>query len=115
MHITSIDNCYEEDGLVQLQSTLMALNVQSSDDPIRPMIVAILPEYSDDWPRDPRLLRLNVVTVPAEDPGDVSGGLGVLMEAAAQIVGDLQKRRAEAYAKLNAEPPIQVIHVKETK
>jgi hypothetical protein len=64
MDITSIDNVSEEDGLVLLQSFLIGLSTereQNPNDPLRHLLVAILPEYGEDG----RLLRLDCLTVPA--------------------------------------------------
>lgn len=98
MDITSIDNCYEDDGLVNLTGALNALNHQLEAEPRR-QLVAILPEFREDG----RLDRLNVCTVPAEDPGALSDDEMALLSAAAGIVAKLQRDRAAAMAQI-AEP-----------
>lgn len=99
MDITSIDNCYEEDGLINLQSALAGLNRENPLDPTRRVLVAILPEYSSTG----RIDRLNVCTVSASDPGTLEPEEMALMAAAAGIIARLQRHRAEAIAKLEAE------------
>ena len=108
MDINSIDNVSEADGLVLLQSFLMQLTLaheQTPNDPTRRVLIAILPEYGEDG----RLLRLDCLTVPAEDPGALTEDDMALMTAADAIVKAEQKRRDEAYARLDAEPPISIV------
>lgn len=100
MKVISIDNCYEEDGIANLFSALSALNNQPNG-PMRDQLVAILPEY-----RDGRLDRLNVLTVPAEDPGLLTGNQMDLMTAAAEEVSRIQARRAAAQTP--SEPTVQM-------
>lgn len=112
MDITSIDNVSEEDGLVLLQSFLIGLSTErdrTPNDPLRRIIVAILPEYGEDG----RLLRLDCLTVPAEDPGALNADMADLMTAADAIVKSEQAKRAAAYARLEAKPLPTVVAIPE--
>ena len=97
MRIESIDNCYEDDGLVLVQQALTRLHA-APDGPDRPRLVAILPEYGVGG----RLDRLNVCTVPAEDPEALSEAQAGLMTAADRVVAELQAARR---ARVTAPPP----------
>jgi hypothetical protein len=102
MNIESIDNVSEEDGLILLQSFVAGLNAEyerNPNDPTRRMLIAILPEYGDDG----RLLRLDCLTVPVEDPGVLTADMADLMTAVDAIVKEEQAKRAAAYARLDAE------------
>lgn len=55
MKVTSIDNCYEDDGLVLVQQQIAKFNEPAFP---REELVAIIPEYREDG----RLDRLNFCT-----------------------------------------------------
>lgn len=101
MDITSIDNMYEEDGIVLLRNFLTMLNDEqktSPFDPLRRQIVAILPEYFDDG----RLNRLDILTCPVEDPGLLTDDEIALMDAAFAIVAKRKEEYKKAIEKLEA-------------
>lgn len=101
MDITSIDNMYEEDGIVLLHTFLTGLNIEQKQDPrdpLRRVLVAILPEYFEDG----RLNRVDVLTCPATDPGLLDDAEIALMDAAAAIVAKRQAQHAAAIQKLEA-------------
>lgn len=103
MDITSIDNMYEEDGVVLLHNFLTGLNIEQQANPndrLRRQLVAILPEYDADG----RLQRLDCITVPACDPGALSGGLAKVVEGAAEIVAGRKAAHDAAVKKLEDEP-----------
>ncbi len=97
MDIVSIDNMYEDDGLANLIGFLGGLNAEPAG-PLKRVLVAILPEYDDAG----ILQRLDCVTVPTCDPGSLLGGLGALMQGAAQITAERKREHDAAIAKLNA-------------
>lgn len=103
INITSIDNMYEEDGIANLHNFLTMLNLEDQADPLRRQLVAILPEYDDAG----RLQRLDCITVPACDPGSLSGGLVKLLEGAAEIIAGRKAAHDAAVKKLE-ESPCQV-------
>lgn len=99
MDLTSIDNCYEDDGLLLAQNFLAGLNIeaiQSPNDPLRRVLVAVIPELRADG----RLDRLNFLTCPAEDPGALTEAELTLMTAAAAIVAARKVAHAKAIAAL---------------
>lgn len=103
MDITSIDNMYEEDGIVLLHNFLIGLNAeQQADphDPLRRQLIAILPEYDDAGV----LQRLDVLTCPATDPGLLDDAEIALMDAAAAIVAKRAAAHAAAIKELEAHP-----------
>jgi hypothetical protein len=55
MKVTSIDNCYEDDGLVMAQQQIAMFNQPREP---REVLIAIVPEYREDG----RLDRLNFCT-----------------------------------------------------
>jgi hypothetical protein len=97
MDITSFDNMYEEDGIALVSNFLAGLNAEPVG-PMKRVLIAIVPEYDDAG----RLQRLDCVTVPTCDPGSLSGGLGELMEAVAQITAERRRKHDAAIAKLDA-------------
>jgi hypothetical protein len=99
MDITSIDNMYEDDGTANLAGFLAGLRLDKTR-----RLVAILPEYDDQLV----LQRVDCLTVSTVTAESLSGGLGTLMDGAAQIQCAQQQARAEAEARLNARGPIEV-------
>src|SRR4051812_45756497 len=105
MDITSIDNCYEDDGLVNVQAFLMGLNQEAlyqPNDPLRRVLVAIVPELREDG----RLDRLNFLTCPAADPGMLTAAELSLLDAAAAIVAHRKQLHDAAVANLRVPRPI---------
>jgi hypothetical protein len=100
MDITSIDNMYEDDGIALLAGFIGGLNAEPAG-PTKRVLIAILPEYDDAGV----LQRLDCVTVPTADPGSLSGGLGTLLEGAAQITAERKREHAAAEARLDAQGP----------
>lgn len=111
MKVMSIDNVYEEDGLVNLLGFLSGLNRQEVTDPLREILVAVLPEYDE---ATGRLDRLDCVTVQANDTGPISEGLKLLSDGKWEIVAELQEKRREALEKLD-ESVITVVKPELTK
>ena len=108
MKITSIDNCYEDDGLANVYASLGSLVLFDRGGP-KTFIIAILPEYDETG----RLNRLNICTGDSVCPNDQTPPADrALMEAIPPIISDLQSARAAAYAK-ESEPTVQPILKKE--
>lgn len=111
MNITSIDNCYEDDGLVAAQALLASLNRPLPDGTPSDVLVAIIPEYRTEGPLAGKLDRLNFVTrSPDGHDQHVDKRHEQLEAVAAAIVADRGAAEAAALAKLDAEPPIAVVY-----
>ena len=103
MNITSIDNCYEEDGLSNLFGLLMGMNIRNAKEPnqnLHESVIVIFPEY-----RDGRLDRLNVGTLNPSHP-ELNEDDCTLMQAIDVARVRLEQDRQKAEAKANE--PISV-------
>lgn len=104
MNITSIDNCYEDDGIVEAQMLLASFNRPNLDGTPRDLLVAIIPEYRTDGPLAGKLDRLNFVTRPPDGHDQaVDKRYEQLAVVAAAIVADRRAAHDAALAKLDAE------------
>jgi hypothetical protein len=102
MNLTSIDNCYEDDGIVSAQLLLASFNRPYPDGTPSNVLVAIIPEYRTDGPLAGKLDRLNFITRPPDGHDqEVDPLLEQLQAAAAAIVADRKRQHDAAIAELS--------------
>lgn len=105
MPITSIDNMYEDDGLVAAQVLLASFNRPLPDGTPNDVLVVIVPEYRTDGPLAGKLDRLNFVTRSPDGHDQAVDTRYEQLEAfAAAIVADRRAAYDAAIAKLESKP-----------